>query len=123
MGNRRWLKMDAISFMSDPVHDIAFAPNIGRSYSVLAVASKELKIVTLKPNKNSQSAQKSSDKYDIRLAGYFNDHASTVWRVCWNATGTIVASSGTRLPSAALGLAQHQMVMGVGAGNRGNSFF
>ena len=40
--NRRWLKMDAISFMSDPVHDIAFAPNIGRSYSVLAVASKEL---------------------------------------------------------------------------------
>lgn len=164
--NRRWLKMDAISFMSDPVHDIAFAPNIGRSYSVLAVASKELKIVTLKPNKGSQNLQKSSDKYDIRLAGYFNDHASTVWRVCWNATGTIVASSGDdgqvrlwksnymdnwkcvaslrgdgmggrmenvtfssssglRLPSAALGLAQqqHQMVMGVGAGNRGNSFF
>lgn len=65
--NRRWLKMDAISFMSDPVHDIAFAPNIGRSYSVLAVASKELKIVTLKPNKNSQSAQKSSDKYDVSI--------------------------------------------------------
>ena len=65
--NRRWLKMDAISFMSDPVHDIAFAPNIGRSYSVLAVASKELKIVTLKPNKNSQNGQKSSDKYDVGI--------------------------------------------------------
>ena len=36
---------------------------------------------------------------------------------------TLSSSSGTRLPSAALGLAQHQMVMGVGAGNRGNSFF
>ena len=124
--NRRWLKMDAISFMSDPVHDIAFAPNIGRSYSVLAVASKELKIVTLKPIRNSQNSQSSSDKYDvsifgnrteswsfitwadyndtswmnswtpfqIRLAGYFNEHSSTVWRVCWNATGTLVASSG-----------------------------
>ena len=79
--NRRWLKMDAISFMSEPVHDIAFAPNIGRSYSVLAVASKELKIVTLKQKKgssNQEAAQKTSDKYDIRLAGYFNDHASTV---------------------------------------------
>ena len=65
--NRRWLKMDAISFMSDPVHDIAFAPNIGRSYSVLAVASKELKIVTLKPNKGSQNLQNSSDKYDVGI--------------------------------------------------------
>ena len=38
---------------------------------------------------------------------------------------TFSSSSGLRLPSAALGLAQqqHQMVMGVGAGNRGNSFF
>ena len=84
--NRRWLKMDAISFMSEPVHDIAFAPNVGRSYSVLAVASKELKIVTLKQKKGSggsnqeaaAAGQKTADKYDIRLAGYFNDHASTV---------------------------------------------
>lgn len=32
--------------------------------------------------------------FQIRLAGQFNDHASTVWRVCWNVTGTILASSG-----------------------------
>ena len=65
--NRRWVKFDAISFMSDPVHDIAFAPNIGRSYSVVAIASKEFKIVTLKLNKNSQNGQKSSDKYDVSI--------------------------------------------------------
>ena len=30
----------------------------------------------------------------IKLAGNFNDHASAVWRVCWNVTGTILATSG-----------------------------
>ncbi len=30
----------------------------------------------------------------IRLAGQFNEHASSVWRVCWNVTGTVLASSG-----------------------------
>ena len=30
----------------------------------------------------------------IRLAGQFNDHKSTVWRLKWNAMGTVVASTG-----------------------------
>ena len=30
----------------------------------------------------------------MRLAGQFTDHSSTVWRVCWNVTGTVLASSG-----------------------------
>ena len=33
-------------------------------------------------------------KFQIRLAGSYNDHGSTVWRVCWNVTGTILATSG-----------------------------
>jgi WD40 repeat protein len=28
------------------------------------------------------------------LAGQFSDHESSVWRVCWNVTGTILATSG-----------------------------
>ena len=75
--NRRWMKVDAVSFMADPVHDIAFAPNIGRSYSVLAIASKELKIVTLKPTGSTRTAgvpvaaidgtdDQISEKYDVR---------------------------------------------------------
>lgn len=31
--------------------------------------------------------------FQIRLAGQFNDHGSTVWRICWNITGTVLASS------------------------------
>ena len=32
--------------------------------------------------------------YEIRKAGQFEEHGATVWRVCWNITGTIMASSG-----------------------------
>ena len=52
--SRRWLKVETFSGMTDPVHDVAFAPNIGRSYHVLAIASKELKIISLKPIGNVQ---------------------------------------------------------------------
>lgn len=27
------------------------------------------------------------------MAGQFSDHGSTVWRICWNITGTVLASS------------------------------
>ena len=46
---RRWQLVETFSTITEPVHDIAFAPNIGRSYHVLAVASKDLRIITLKP--------------------------------------------------------------------------
>ena len=42
----------------------------------------------------ARSFQKSDSKFQIRLAGSYNDHGSTVWRVCWNVTGTILATSG-----------------------------
>ncbi len=32
--------------------------------------------------------------FQVKLAAQFTDHGSTVWRVCWNVTGTILASSG-----------------------------
>ena len=35
-----------------------------------------------------------SGRFEIRQAGQFDDHGSAVWRVCWNITGTILATSG-----------------------------
>jgi len=32
--------------------------------------------------------------YTIETAAQFDDHFCTVWRVAWNITGTVLASSG-----------------------------
>lgn len=88
---RRWQRVEIFSNITEPVHDIAFAPNIGRSYHVLAVGSKDLRIITLKP---LQDNKEEPGRFDIRQAGKFEDHGSSVWRVCWNITGTILATSG-----------------------------
>jgi len=92
---RRWQLVETFSTITEPVHDIAFAPNIGRSYHVLAVASKDLRIITLKPSSDgSKDIMGGSSKFDIRQAGQFDEHGTSVWRVCWNITGTILATSG-----------------------------
>ncbi|KAM7338241.1 hypothetical protein ACRRTK_001725 [Alexandromys fortis] len=55
---RKYAKAETLMTVTDPVHDIAFSPNLGRSFHILAIATKD------------------------------------VWRVSWNITGTVLASSG-----------------------------
>lgn len=97
--SRKWFKVEAISTVSEPVRDVAFSPNLGRSYHMLAVASKDVHIFSLKPlTRPDPSAVDSSppgvSRFEIRSIGQFSDHQSQVWRVSWNITGTILASSG-----------------------------
>jgi WD40 repeat protein len=88
--SRRWSKTETINSMVDPVHDIAFAPNIGRSYHILAVASKDVHIFNIKPNLDANSPV----RLEIQQAAQFPDHYCTVWRVTWNITGTMLATTG-----------------------------
>ena len=46
--SRRWTKTQTLN-IADPIHDIAFAPNLGRSFHTLAIASKDVQVITLKP--------------------------------------------------------------------------
>ncbi|KAF2367642.1 WD40 repeat [Trinorchestia longiramus] len=89
---RRWEQVESLLTIIDRVHDIAFAPNPGRSYHVLAVASKDLKIIVLKPK--PANADGSCGGFTLSNAGQFADHGSNVWRVAWNVTGTVVSASG-----------------------------
>ena len=82
---RRWDRVETLSTITDPVGDLAFAPNIGRSYSVLAVASKELRMVTLKPATDAGYEELRADereqggiptKYDVRIK-------SGKWKNIW----------------------------------------
>ncbi|EFN87899.1 nucleoporin SEH1 isoform X2 [Harpegnathos saltator] len=90
--SRRWTKAEALSSITDAVHDIAFAPNLGRSYHTLAIATKDVRIVTLTPTQDNMQSDVS--RYEITVVAQFDDHYCTVWRVCWNVMGTILASSG-----------------------------
>lgn len=46
---RRWSKVETINSITDPVHDISFSPNLGRSFHLLAVATKDVRIISLTP--------------------------------------------------------------------------
>lgn len=45
---RKWTKTETLSSVQDPVHDITFAPNMGRSYHMLAIATKEVRVFTIR---------------------------------------------------------------------------
>lgn len=68
---RRWIRVESITTINDAVHDIAFAPNIGRSYYVLAVATnKDLRIISLKNAEDNSVAKVNSEqpsKYNVIL--------------------------------------------------------
>lgn len=72
----------------DSIHDISWAPNLGRSYHLVATASKDrtAKIWQLDPN--------AKGKWGVKEVASFADHNNEVWRVEWNITGTILATSG-----------------------------
>lgn len=70
------------------VHDIAWAPPMGRSYHLIATACREPKvyIYTLKRNPDGTLEQSS-------VQCLISTTNSPVWRIAWNATGTVLATS------------------------------
>ncbi|XP_066936669.1 nucleoporin SEH1-like [Clytia hemisphaerica] len=102
---RKWGKIATLMGVTDAVHDISFAPNVGRSRHLLAIASKEIFIVAIKPIRTppeNTATQAITDKPDIQILATLSDQDSQdrfnsttqVWRVEWNITGTILASTG-----------------------------
>ncbi|XP_048364489.1 centrosomal protein of 192 kDa [Sphaerodactylus townsendi] len=91
---RKYAKAETLMTVTDPVHDIAFAPNLGRSFHILAVATKDVRIFTLKPIRKELTASSGLTKFEVQLVAQFDNHNSQVWRVSWNITGTVLASSG-----------------------------
>eukprot|EP00574_Skeletonema_japonicum_P010678 CAMPEP_0201714662 /NCGR_PEP_ID=MMETSP0593-20130828/1044_1 /ASSEMBLY_ACC=CAM_ASM_000672 /TAXON_ID=267983 /ORGANISM="Skeletonema japonicum, Strain CCMP2506" /LENGTH=418 /DNA_ID=CAMNT_0048203957 /DNA_START=20 /DNA_END=1276 /DNA_ORIENTATION=- len=81
------------------VLDVAWAPNVGRSYHLIATCGKDhrLKVHRVKRGRGgkggeggAQAAASSSLVYE----GTEDLDRSEVWRCQWNLTGTVLASSG-----------------------------
>ncbi|KAI5091081.1 nucleoporin SEH1, partial [Silurus meridionalis] len=91
---RKYAKAETLMTVTDPVHDIAFAPNLGRSFHVLAIATKDVRIFKLVPLRRESSTSSGPTKFEVQLMAQFDSHNSQVWRVSWNITSTLLASSG-----------------------------
>lgn len=100
--HNKWQICEVLNGHQDIVHDVAWAPNVGRSYQLIATACKDGRVRIYKlsneavKNKNmiNTSVIKSDNKFKVELIEEFKDHGSEVWRVEWNITGTILSSSG-----------------------------
>ncbi|KAG4081318.1 WD40 repeat-like protein [Neocallimastix lanati (nom. inval.)] len=79
--HNKWQICEVLNGHQDIVHDVAWAPNVGRSYQLIATACKDGRVRIFKFLNES-------------LIEEFKDHGSEVWRVEWNVTGTILSSSG-----------------------------
>eukprot|EP00953_Heterococcus_sp_UTEX-ZZ885_P019226 10746-Heterococcus_DN1.PRE.1 len=79
------------------VTDIDWAPNVGRSYHLIASCGKDrcLKVHKLPRAGGGIAAQQHYDAIPVQTA-------SAVWRVQWNITGTILAASGEESDSVQL---------------------
>lgn len=75
------------------VLDVAFAPNVGRSYHLIATCGKDnrLKVHRVKRGRGGKEEEGSSQ---MTLEGTEVLDHSEVWRCQWNLTGTVLASSG-----------------------------
>ena len=45
----QWVRVDSLKEVTSPVHDLSFAPCLGRSFHVLGIASRDVLIVKIKP--------------------------------------------------------------------------
>jgi len=93
---RKWSKVQNLTGITDKVHDIAFAPNMGRSFHILGIASSDVRIVSLSTPSGAENgvSATSGGGFEVRELVRLSDHNSEVWRVAWSITGTILGSSG-----------------------------
>lgn len=97
---RKWQTLNDDCKIYDPIYDISFAPSLGRSNPVLAIASKDVYIVQVNTDASAPVAEDSfynlpdPKKFQLSIVAKFTEHYSRVWRLAWNVVGTTLATSG-----------------------------
>jgi nucleoporin SEH1 len=87
---RKWLAFEQISH-DDLIHDVCWAPSVGRSYQMIATGCKDKHVRIFKINEESLEDKKSF--FRVECVADFPNHLSEVWKVDWNITGTILSSA------------------------------
>jgi len=86
-GSRQWQAGELLVGHNGVVHDVSWAPALGRSYHLIATACMDgrVRIYRIKPD---------ATKDRVEPIATFQDHEAEVWKVEWNVTGTVLSSSG-----------------------------
>eukprot|EP01083_Nonionella_stella_P148056 468095_1 len=84
---KRWQAVAELTGHTDAVYDVAWAPKMGRTFHLIATACKDGRVRLFK-------LRNEKGKYSIDVMATLSDHNAPVWRVSWNLTGTVLASSG-----------------------------
>ncbi|KAJ1922603.1 epoxide hydrolase, soluble (sEH) [Tieghemiomyces parasiticus] len=106
--NNRWVVYAVLPDHTDIVHTISWAPQVGRSYHLLATGSRDhyvrifkveasyghIALTETKDLVEEYTANASNLHIKASLIAAFSDHNAEVWSVSWNVTGTILSSSG-----------------------------
>lgn len=121
--SRNWRAGDTLSGHEDTVHDVAWAPSLGRGYQLIATACKDKRVRIYKLTERNVNGATNNDGdiamgergaatmgvmatttkgnggatgigFETELVATFAEHEAEVWRVEWNITGTILASTG-----------------------------
>ncbi|KAJ8353762.1 hypothetical protein SKAU_G00213290 [Synaphobranchus kaupii] len=77
---RKYAKAETLMTVTDPVHDIAFAHNLGRSFHVLAIATKDVRIFKLLPPAHPSGVLRDDGCVRLWKANYMDN---------WKCTGIL----------------------------------
>eukprot|EP01103_Thecamoeba_quadrilineata_P013431 TRINITY_DN3732_c0_g1_i1.p1 TRINITY_DN3732_c0_g1~~TRINITY_DN3732_c0_g1_i1.p1 ORF type:complete len:314 (-),score=37.30 TRINITY_DN3732_c0_g1_i1:449-1390(-) len=87
--NNKWSLIELLKGHQGEIYDVSWAPNLGRSYHLIASASKDTKVGVWKLQMNQDHSKIENVDHE-----FLQKHDAAVWRVEWNITGTLLASSG-----------------------------
>mmetsp|Transcript_5626 Transcript_5626/g.15957 ORF Transcript_5626/g.15957 Transcript_5626/m.15957 type:complete len:319 (+) Transcript_5626:50-1006(+) len=91
---RKWHAVSTFEGNEDSINCVAWAPNMGRTFEQFATAGKDgtVRIWKIRRDDGDRPKWVLADNNGVQA---FSDHKGPVWRVQWNHTGTILASSGS----------------------------
>ncbi|KAG5593333.1 hypothetical protein H5410_043847 [Solanum commersonii] len=91
--HQRWLPVAELALpadKADPVSTVAWAPNIGRPYELIAVATcKEIALWHVGSNPDSDG------RLSVEKVAMLSTHDSEVWQMEWDMSGMTLATTGS----------------------------
>ncbi|CDW53508.1 nucleoporin SEH1 [Trichuris trichiura] len=93
--NQVWDRVNCTIDPSHSVNDLKFAPSLGRTFYLLAVAGKTVQILSVHDaftEFDESSERESLAGIRVKLVFEFTAGSIQFWRLCWNVTGTMLSA-------------------------------